>query len=106
MADDQYTLTFQSSTVSKAPLARYYLRSMEQVGHNPKQAWYVPNEDKESMTLEHVLPEKPEGNWPGFSEEEVDAYARRLGNMCLLPKKTNSDLKSADERTKFAIYKD
>jgi hypothetical protein len=66
----------------------------------------MPNEDKEKMTLEHVLPEHPEGNWPAFTPDEVELYAKRLGNLCLLPKTSNCDLKSADEKTKFAIYVD
>jgi hypothetical protein len=58
------------------------------------------------MTLEHVLPLKPDGNWPQFSDEEVKTYAKRIGNLCLLPKNVNSDLKSADQQTKYAVYKD
>lgn len=57
------------------------------------------------MTLEHVLPEETENNWPQFSEEEHAAYWKRIGNLCLLPKGSNSDLRSANEETKLAAYK-
>ena len=53
------------------------------------------------MTLEHVLPEEPEGNWPQFTEEEHAAYWRRIGNLCLLPKGVNNDHRSADQKSKI-----
>jgi hypothetical protein len=104
-SDEQFGQAFQNATVSKAQLARYYLRAMEKVAQSAPDPWYVPNADKEVMSLEHVLPEEPEDNWPQFSEAEVKAYCKRLGNLCLLPKKPNSDLRSADQETKFAVYK-
>jgi Protein of unknown function DUF262/Protein of unknown function (DUF1524) len=105
-SDPVFSAAFEAATLSKGPLARYYLRSLERVVQKATHPWFVPNEDRDAMTLEHVLPEKPEGNWPQFNEEEHAAYWRRIGNLCLLPKGVNSDLRSADEKTKFAVYKD
>lgn len=104
--NEQFRQGFSTATVSSGPLARYYLRAMEKVAQDQKNPWWVPNEDKESMTLEHVLPLKPEGNWPQFTDEEVKTYAKRIGNLCLLPKGVNSDLKSASQDEKYAVYKD
>ena len=56
------------------------------------------------MTLEHVIPENPEGNWPQFTDEEHATYWRRIGNLCLLPKGINNDLRNVDEKAKFAVY--
>jgi hypothetical protein len=103
--DGEFRTAFETATLSKGPLARYYLRSLEMVVQKTQHPWFVPNKDKESMTLEHVLPEDPEGNWPQFSEEEHAAFWRRIGNLCLLPKVPNNDLRSANEKTKFAVYK-
>jgi len=104
--NDQFQQAFQVATVTSGTHARYYLRAMEKAARDAKEPWWVPNEDRESMTLEHVLPLKPENNWPQFSEDEVKMYAKRIGNLCLLPKTINSDLKSSDQKAKYAIYKD
>ncbi|MGA2678332.1 MAG: DUF262 domain-containing HNH endonuclease family protein [Sedimentisphaerales bacterium] len=104
-SDEQFNQAFQAATVSKAQFARYYLRAMESVAQSKSEPWYVPNSDKELMTLEHVLPEEPGNNWPQFTEEEVEAYCKRIGNLCLLPKKPNNDLRSANQKEKFAVYK-
>lgn len=104
--NDQFREAFETATVTSGPFARYYLRSLERVAQEQRDPWWLPNEDKETMTLEHVLPQEPEGNWPQFTDEEVKTYAKRIGNLCLLPKGPNSDLKSADQETKFAVYAD
>jgi hypothetical protein len=104
--DSEFRQAFKDATVTSGPYARYYLRALERVAQKERQPWWVPNEDKESMTLEHILPIKPEGNWPQFTAEEVKMYSKRIGNLCLLPKSVNSDLRSADQSTKYAIYKD
>lgn len=105
-SDGEFGTAFETATLSKGPLARYYLRSLEKVVQKTQFPWFVPNEDKDVVTLEHVLPEHPEGNWPHFTEEEHAAYWRRIGNLCLLPKNMNSDSRSDNEKKKFALYKD
>lgn len=104
-SDEQFKQAFQVVTISKAQLARYYLRAMESVAQDKTDPWYIPNVDKDVMTLEHILPEEPGGNWPQFSSEEAEVCYKRLGNMCLLPKKPNSNLGSANQKKKFALYK-
>jgi hypothetical protein len=105
-SDAQFQAAFETATSSQPWFARYYLRAMERMHQSKNSPWWIPNEDKESMTLEHVLPENPEGNWPAFTPDEVELYARRLGNLCLLPKGHNSNLKNADETKKFAVYRE
>ena len=104
--NEQFQQSFETATVTNGKYARYYLRAMEKVAQKQHNPWWVPNEDKESMTLEHVLPLNPDDNWPQFTDDEVKTYAKRIGNMCLLPKTVNSDLRSADQKTKYAVYKD
>ena len=104
-SDEQFRQSFEIATVSKGPFARYYLRALERAAKNQPEPWFTVNDDKEVITLEHVLPEKPEGNWPEFTEEELETYHRRIGNMVLLQKKTNSDLKSAGFDIKKPTYK-
>ena len=57
------------------------------------------------MNLEHILPRKPEGNWPQFNEDELKLYGRRIGNLCLLTSKENSVVKSSRFEVKRAVYK-
>ncbi len=105
-SDKAFNHAFQIASVSKASFARYFLRAMEKTVQSGPFPWYVPNDDKEVMSLEHVLPQHPEDNWPAFNAQEVDFYHKRLGNMCLLPTKPNNDLKSADQKIKYAVYQD
>lgn len=103
--DEQFRQAFEVANVSKAALARYYLRSLEMAAKNESTPWFIPNDDKQAINLEHILPERPEDNWPQFEEEKQRAYAKRLGNLALLLAKSNSDLRSADFKTKKKVYK-
>lgn len=103
--DEEFHKAFETATVSKAQLARYYLRSLEMTAKGEATPWFIPNDDKQVINLEHILPQTPEDNWPQFDEEEVKIYARKIGNMALMLAKTNSDLKSSDFKKKKAIYK-
>ena len=103
--DEQFRRAFEIANVSKATLARYYLRALEMVAKKESTPWFIPNDDKQVINLEHVLPERPEGNWPHFNEESARINVKRIGNLALLLAKSNSDLKSADFATKKAVYK-
>src|SRR5260370_547638 len=105
-SNPQFSAAFETATLSKGPLARYYLRSLEQVVQRATYPWFVLNQDREAMTLEHVLQEEPAGNWAQITAEEHAARCRRLGNLCLLPKGENNDLRSARDKTKFVTYRD
>lgn len=102
--DIQFQEAFASATVSQAKLARYYIRSLEMTVKSERYPLYLPNDDVQIITLEHVLPRKPEGNWPQFSAEEAEAFHRRLGNLVLLHAKGNSDLKSLPFSEKRRTY--
>jgi hypothetical protein len=94
---------FENATVSNRKLARYYLRSMELAAKDEAEPWHIPNDDRSMINLEHVLPEKPEGNWPQFSDEQVKLYYKRIGNLCLMRASDNSAAKSAGFETKKPI---
>ncbi len=104
--DEQFRKAFETATVSKVVLARYYLRSLEMAAKNESTPWFIPNDDQQVINLEHVLPERPLAKWPQFTVESHKIFYRRVGNLALLLAKSNSDLKSADFDTKKAIYKD
>lgn len=102
--DGQFAAAFEVATVSNRKLARYYLRSMELAAKNEAEPWHIPNDDRSMINLEHVLPEKPEGNWPQFTDEQVKLYYKRIGNLCLMRASDNSTAKSATFSTKKPVF--
>jgi len=103
--DTTFRSAFASARISKVTLARYYLQALERQIRREKQPEMIPNTDPGQLTLEHVLPERPEKNWPQFSDEEAKTYVRRLGNMVLLKERMNSKLRSAPFEKKLTVYK-
>ena len=102
--NERFQLAFRSATVSNRRLARYYLRSLEMAAKDEAEPWHIPNDDGSVINLEHVLPEKPQGNWPQFNDDEVKLYYRRIGNLALLRATENSDLNSQGFDDKKAVY--
>lgn len=103
--DGRFRAAFEVATVSNRKLARYYLRSLEMAHKGQKNPWHIPNDDQRVINLEHILPERPEGNWPQFSDDEVKIYRNRIGNLALLQASDNSSLRSrayAEKRQTFA----
>jgi hypothetical protein len=94
----------ETARVSNTKLARYYLRSLEATARSESEPWFVPQNDKSIINLEHILPKKPQGNWPNFSEEQVAQFASRLGNLALLNASSNSNLKSDSFAEKKPVY--
>ena len=105
-ADAPFRQAFEIATVSKASLGRYYLRALEMAAKSEAAPWFIPNDDRETINLEHVLPEKPDGNWNHFNADVAKVYVKRLGNLALMLAKSNSDLRSAPFEAKKAVYKD
>lgn len=103
-SDREFKEAFERTRVSNTKLARYYLRSLEMSAQNEKEPYFVPFEDRSIINLEHILPKKPDGNWPQFSEDDVDTYVNRLGNLTLMRASDNSDLRSNTFSEKKKIY--
>ncbi len=104
-SDEQFKESFATASVSKPQLARYYLRSIEAAHKRDAEPWFVPNEDALSITLEHILPINPEGNWPQFTDDEVKVYSKRIGNLALMQASTNSNLRSDAFSVKLTAFK-
>lgn len=103
--DTEFQAKFEDAKVSNARLARYYLRSLEMTANNEDdEPYFVPQNDTQVINLEHILPRKPEGNWPQFSEDEVRQLATRFGNLALLRASDNSELKSDAFIDKKQVY--
>ena len=105
-SDEEFRAAFEIARVSKAELARYYLRSLERAANDEPQPWFMPVEDRSIITLEHVLPKKPEDRWPQFSDDEAAAYVNRLGNQALLRASDNSGAGNAGFADKRPLYQE
>ena len=105
-ADEPFKRAVEAATVSKISLARYYLRSLEMTAKDEATPWFILNDDKQTINLEHVLPVKPDDSWNRFfpNQDTMQAYVRRLGNMVLLLAKSNADLANGDFETKKIAY--
>lgn len=78
-----------TANVSQPRLARYYLSApQEQADGNPE-PYYVPSTE---LTLEHVLPENPGGDWGHMDANTAREQLNKLGNQVLLPATINSGL--------------
>ena len=105
-SDEEFRAAFETARVPRANLARYYLRSLERAANEESEPWYLPNEDSSIINLEHILPKKPEGNWPQFSDDEAALYVNRLGNQALLRASDNSDVGNAGFADKRLLYEE
>jgi hypothetical protein len=103
-SDREFAAAFAVVRVSNARLARYYLRSLELAADCDAAPWFLPQHDPAVINLEHVLPRKPNGDWPEFSDDEVRQKTNRLGNLTLMRAVDNADLKSASFVEKKPIY--
>lgn len=102
--NNTFAAAFEVATVSNRKLARYYLRSMELAAKHEAEPWHIPNDDRSTINLEHVLPEKPEGNWPQFNDDQARLYYKRIGNLCLMRASENSGMRSDAFTVKKPVF--
>jgi hypothetical protein len=82
--DQAFRSAFSTARISKAQLARYYLRALQLKTDGQIEPQYVPNDDASDVNLEHVLPQSPSSGWPGLDEDTLRANVNRIGNLVLL----------------------
>jgi len=104
--DRDFKEKFHISTVSKHKYARYYLQAIENYHRGQDNPELLVNTNPDSVNLEHILPEKPAGNWPNFTEEDINSYVKRVGNLTLMKTRENSEFKSAPFSQKKKKYKE
>ena len=103
--DEEFQSAFSEAKVTNNNFARYLLRAMEMQANSLPEPELMPNEDRAVITLEHVLPENPNGNWPDIDPADAELYFRRIGNMVLLTASKNSAIGNrafADKRSHLA----
>lgn len=90
--DDRFKVDFSQATVSKAAIAKFYLRVLEKQ-QNAGEDELVINPDAEKVNLEHVLPQTwTSAAWGHVSEEDHRALVKRIGNLALMSKRLNSKI--------------
>lgn len=102
--DAQFEEAFSTARVSRAHLARYYLRALEKTLKDDPQPEYVANEDVADINLEHVLPLTPGPEWK-VDADTARAGQRLLGNMVLLRANQNRDIGNKEFQEKKTIFK-
>jgi hypothetical protein len=93
--DAQFRASFMTASVSKAYLARYYLRALEQQQTGEDEPELIPNDDFEVVNLEHVLPQNPSSTWSHISPDDQVVLIKRLGNLALM--KTRINVKAGND---------
>jgi uncharacterized protein with ParB-like and HNH nuclease domain len=88
--DGEFQTKFATATVSKQPLARYYLRVLERQMVGETEPELVPNPNEEEINLEHILPQSLSRDWKHFDPETARSYVKRIGNLALMKKTGNN----------------
>ncbi|MDF9393800.1 MULTISPECIES: DUF262 domain-containing protein [Methylococcus] len=103
--DDAFCTDFADKSIKttqsrNAKIVRYILCKLERqaggIDFDPESAAY---------TIEHVLPQSPQGGWEAFSDRDLDTFIYRLGNMVMLEAGKNKDIANqpyADKRPVLA----
>ena len=102
-SDAEFEAAFATARVSRAHLARYYLRSIDKLTKDDPQPEFLANEDAEQITLDHVLPQTPSNEW-NVNEDEAEVVQKMLGNLVLLRANQNRNLGNASFSKRKAVY--
>ncbi|KXF78245.1 hypothetical protein ATN84_00070 [Paramesorhizobium deserti] len=102
--DAEFMQAFSKARVTKATLARYYLRALElHMEANPSADLGGTIDDSFTYNLEHVMPQRESGDWP-IPEQTAQQFRKRLGNMVLLQPTDNVKLGNRSFAEKRAAY--
>jgi hypothetical protein len=82
-SDEVFEKAFQSHSVSRNVLARYYLRALELYQTNDHSPALGGVDNPTEFNLEHIIPQNPSDKW-NISEADARNYYKRIGNMVLL----------------------
>lgn len=103
-SDDAFASAFREKTISTSSsrnnkIVRYLLGRLEnQMGGS------APDPQSDTLSIEHICPLNPTIQWGDFSDDDIDAFSTRLGNMTLLEAGKNKDLGDAPYDHKRPVY--
>lgn len=104
MVDDS---TFENSFADKTfpyntrnnKVVRYILAKIEKCCGSTQDVNYTD----EDASIEHILPQNADENW-NIDEEKQKLMATRIGNICLLEKRLNTNLQNSSFQEKKKVY--
>lgn len=100
-----FEAAFARHAVTKAVLARYYLRCLDKYSNGDDKSYIGEFERAQSSAnLEHIMPETAWQTW-GLQLEVVEANYKRIGNLCLLEPKKNVLVGNETFDVKVKTYK-
>lgn len=80
-------MAIKTTQSRNAKIVRYILCRLE------RQAGGIEfDPDSPAYSIEHVLPQSPEGNFEAFNDRDLDTFIYRLGNMVMLEAGKNKDI--------------
>jgi hypothetical protein len=102
--DDVFRGAFAEKSIGtaqarNAKIARYMLCEIER-----QMSGMSIDFRSEAISLEHICPVKPQDGWSQFSDEDIEAFADRIGNMTLLQASQNKDIGNAEYEAKKKVY--
>lgn len=103
--DKQFEEAFASARVSKAYLARYFLRALDKTLRDVPDPEFVANEDYDATNLKHIIALRPVADL-GVSSEELASVQQMIGNMTLISSKKNVELRNSEFSHKVKAYKE
>lgn len=105
-SDDAFRADFAEKAIKttqsrNAKVVRYILCKLERqaggIDFDPESATY---------TIEHVLPQSPQGGWEAFSDRDLDNFVYRLGNMVMLEAGKNKAIANQPYANKRPVLKE
>ena len=101
-SDQEFKTNFTERTLSSPKIVRFILGALEcKLSANPET---IPNLPE--LTVEHILPEKPDQDWPAKlrNSDLHRALVHRIGNLTLMTGTMNSDVASKKIDIKAVTY--
>lgn len=99
--EDFKSATQYTTSTKRKTLIRYILARVEGK-YYPAQVAERPIDD--SISIEHILPQKPEEYW-NLSEQEVKSYVHLIGNLVLVGQGFNSSARNFDLTRKISALR-
>jgi hypothetical protein len=98
--DDEFKVSFREKTLTTPRIIKYLLSKIEM--NKSEDHSLIPN--PEVLTVEHILPKKPNNGWPSAMRDEtfLKDNCNRIGNLTILTEPMNREAQS----NAFSVKKD
>lgn len=90
---------FRTKLSRNKQVVRYILFELER-----QSSGHDFDDSSDTYNIEHVLPENPDDSWNEFTDEQLDRFTFRLGNMTLLKVSSNQKLGNHSFELKRQLY--